>query len=345
MKHILLRNPFLQGWEYGMLRALEKVIVQKTNATIIDIPGYGKEKLLEKTHHGMRLSRIRKLLPKKQLNIEGDVLWCILMGPENLMLDLFRGWQNIKTRVVYIFDTLPPQYDLIRSLSALNDFNVRITSFNDAREDLEKLTGRPWYAIEQAATTGLFKNVPFEEKLIHFSSYGRRWPALHKAVIEFCAGKGLYYDFTTHDGRHPTAEPELLYNQYAWHLNHSLFTFSWPVELTNPSRAGHLHPVTCRWFEAAASGTIIIGKKPGNENFDQYILPETVVELDPDSDYKTMRRRLEEIWEARYDLYEAAGKRQSKYYEKLFWENRVCRMLELANSHQESASVLTNDLR
>jgi hypothetical protein len=329
VKHVVIRNPFLKGWEYGMLRALENAIVQQTNAEIIYLPDFGKEKLLEKSQHGMRLSSFRKLVPKKQLDIEADVIWCILMGPENMMLDLFKGWQKIKHRIVYLFDTLPPQYPLIKSLFSSDAFNIRITSFNDSKEDLEKLTSKKWHVIEQAGTENLFKSIPFENKIIHFSSYGRKWPALHEALVEFCCKNKLYYDFTTHDGRHPVAEAELLYQQYAWHINHSLFTFSWPVELTNPSRAGHLHPVTCRWFEAACAGTVMIGKKPGNEKMEDYLFPGSVIELDPSGKREDMLVKLENIWQNRKELYNYANDQLRINYSKLVWPNRIKRMLNL----------------
>jgi hypothetical protein len=329
LKHVLIRNPFLKGWEYGMLRALENAIIRQTKAEVIELPDYGKEKLLEKTQHGMRLSSIRKLIPKKQLNIDADVLWYILMGPENMTLDLFKGWKKIKHRVVYLFDTLPQQYPLIKSLFSSDDFNIKITSFNDAKKDLEKLTSGKWQVIEQAATEGLFHPVSFENKIIHFSSYGRRWPALHEVLLEFCEKNNLYYDFTTHDGRHPAAEPEWLYRQYAWHLNHSLFTFSWPVELTNPTRAGHLHPVTCRWFEAACSGTVIIGRNPDNELFDHYLFPGAVVEIDPAGKKEYIFGILENIWDNRKSLYDRACEQQRIHYSKLIWQNRLQKMLQL----------------
>ena len=48
LSHVLLRNPRLKGWEYGMLRALEHEIVRQTNAKVIDIPDYGNDILLKK---------------------------------------------------------------------------------------------------------------------------------------------------------------------------------------------------------------------------------------------------------------------------------------------------------
>src|SRR5688572_2900891 len=161
LSHVLLRNPRLRGWEYGMLRALESEIVRQTNAAVIDIPNYDNNILLKKSAHGMRLDKVRSVLPKRPLQVEADVIWFILMGPENHVLDLFSQWDiKAKHRIVYLFDTLPPQYSLLKKLYSNDQFNIRITSFADALPDLEAITGRKWFAIEQAVPEDLFVPVP-----------------------------------------------------------------------------------------------------------------------------------------------------------------------------------------
>jgi hypothetical protein len=329
MTHILLKNPRLRGWEYGMLRALEDEIVRKTNATILEVPDYGSKFLKKRGGHNMRFDAARQVFPKKPLRVEADVIWYILMGPENYELDLFTGWElNAKHRIVYLFDTLEPQFILTKKLFSNNLFNIKITSFNDAELALEKLTGHKWQTIEQAVPATLFSSVPLTEKLIHFSSYGRRLPEFHNALLEFCSLNNLYYDYTTHNGQNPAAPEEELYKQYAWHLNHSLFNVSWPVEITNPARAGKLNPITCRWFEAVAAGTIILGKKPNNTLFDNMLHPDLVIEVDPNSNKEQLFRKLDEIVATKEQYYEQAKSIAEKILPKITWGNRVERILE-----------------
>jgi hypothetical protein len=242
LRHVLLKNPRLKGWQYGMLRALEEEIIRQTDAEVIEVPYYGLDPVMKRVGHQMRWDPIRKLLPKKSFVVNADVIWYILMGAENYELDLFRDWdKHAKHRIVYLFDTLEPQFVLTKNLFSDDGFNIRITSFEDAVEHLQTITGKGWHAIEQAVPKELFPIVPEKEKLIDFSSYGRRYPAFHTALLDYCHGNHLYYDYTTHDGIHPTAPDEELYNQYAWHLSHSIFTISWPVEMTHPKRAGRLN--------------------------------------------------------------------------------------------------------
>ncbi len=313
-----------------MLRALEQEIVAQTNATVIEVPEYGLKPVLKRVGHQMRWDPARRLLPKKSFKVEADVIWYILMGAENYELDLFTDWdKQASQRIVYIFDTLEVQFNLTKKLFSDNRFNIRITSFEDALQHLEYITKQNWFAIEQAVPASLFPSIPENERLIDFSSYGRRYADFHDALLDFCKSNELYYDYTTHDGSHPAAPAEELYNQYAWHLSHSKFTISWPVEMTHPKRAGRQKPITCRWFEAGSCGTIMIGKQPGNKLFEELLHPDLVIEIDPFAEKKQLWRQLEKIYNERSTLLNKANQIAQANSFRWTWANRVERMLAL----------------
>jgi len=311
-----------------MLRSFEEAIINETKAEVADIPPYRfASKYLHHFGHGMDRALYRRYFPKQSFLPESDVMWYILMGPENYRLDLYKGWERkAKRRILYIYDTMPSQYPVIKRLLSDNTWDILITSFNDAVDDLERTTGRKWHCVEQAADKELFKPAPLQERVIHFSSYGRRYPVLHDAVREFCKSNDLYYDYTTHDGRHPVVDSTELYRQYAWHVNHSIFNFSWPVELTNPQRAGHLRPVTCRWFEAAAAGTVIVGKAPSNPIFGEWLDKDIVINIDPGDNKAQLFRQLDNIWNDRERLFERAQKFRDLKWEGWTWNDRVNRI-------------------
>ena len=328
MKHVILRNPRLKGWEYGMLRALEETIREMTGASIEDIPTYAGSKWVNKIGFGTRYEALRVLGPKKPLHIEADVIWYVLMGPENYELDLFRGWEaRAKYRIVYLFDTLEAQFPLIKKLFTGDVFTHLFTSFRDAVPHLQAMTGKTWYAIEQAVPAQLFYPVPFEEKIIHFSSYGRRVERFHQILNRFCQTKGLVYDYTTHGRDQPLASTEDLYRQYAWHIRHSLFTVSWPVELTHPKRAGSLSPVTCRWFEAASAATAILGHQPANPDFESILAPGYIINLDLDRDEEAIMEQLNDLWENRKSHHDRSLKIALANKGKWTWQSRVKEML------------------
>jgi Glycosyl transferases group 1 len=181
--------------------------------------------------------------------------------------------------------------------------------------------------LEQATDTSFFKPVPLSERVIQFSAYGRREPVFHEAVKDFCAANDFYYDYTMSTSWDKHTQELDLYRQYAWHLNHSVFTFSWPVELTNPLRAGHLYPITCRWFEAAAAGTVMIGKPPGNILFKDLFFAGAVKELDVSEKKNIIFDQLEDMWNKREQYHNYAIEMQEKYSHKWSWNERVQRVL------------------
>lgn len=332
MKHVLLRDPRLNGWEYGMLRSFERAIVEETGAETYDIPSHSfAGKYSGHFEQGMARGKYRKYFSKKSWTISGDIAWYILMGPENYSLDILKGWdRGWKKKILYLYDTFPSQYPLIKRILETSQWDVLITSFNDAVPDLEKITGKKWHAVPQAADSSLFECVPMNERVIHFSSYGRRYAPLHEALKKFCLQHHLYYDYTTHDAKHPVADSPELYRQYAWHLSHSMFTFSWPVEFTNPQRAGHLHPITCRWFEAMAAGTPVIGRKPANEIFNEWLHNDLVLELEPNDSEENILKKLHEIWLKKDELLQQSiNIAKTKGVHSFDWNARVKAILSL----------------
>jgi len=333
MKHIIIRDDSLNGYEYGCLAAFEEAIHEETGADFYILPEYNYSGfVLKHFGQGMKRRALRSYFPKMHIEINADVCWYILMGPENFTLDLYKGWEsNTGVKILYLFDTLPGQYELIKKITDSYTWDILITSFNDAVDDLQNLTGKKWYCVEQAADKYLFEPVQFEEKIIPFSSYGRRNLKVHEFVKEFCKNKGLYYDYTTLSSKFPLASSKELYYQYAWHMKHSLFTFSWPVEMTNPTRAGKLHPITCRWFEAAAAGTVIVGKQPGNKMFNSQLSENLVLNINDSENKNNLIEQINEIWDNRKIHYENSLAIRKLNFDRWNWNIRVKTILKIVS--------------
>ncbi len=336
MEHLLIIDPSLQGREYGTLSAFQFSIEHITSSTSIILPEYNffEKRFLQSSRWRFlrRFSRKRKL---SQSKINADVLWYVLMGPENYRLDMFNGYEHIPIKILYFFDTLPHQFRLIAKLKLDDMFNIKITSFPDALETLEAITKSKWEYIPQASITSSF--LPdLKKKSIAFCSYGRSNQRLNEIIKKFCSNNNLYFHCTNEgQGKIQTSNLEL-YHCYLWHTAQAVFNVSFSVESTHPSRAGILSPITCRWFEAILSRNIVIGHSPSTKEFEELFPNEFVQEINLECADDQIYRQIEGLWKIREELYQKVyGHLNERFFEKYLWDSRVFEICKLIDSCAE----------
>ncbi|MBV8902125.1 MAG: glycosyltransferase family 1 protein [Acidobacteriia bacterium] len=314
-----------------MLHDFQDEIARLTGASLVEIPQYAQSGLARKFSPATRYAGLRRFLRRRDLAVEADVLWVVLMGPEEWVLDLYKDWdRRVGFKILYLFDTMERQVPLIRRLLDGCKWDCAITSFSGAAHYLENQTQRKWECVPQGVKLSRFH--PFDEAVrpIGFCSYGRRLSQVHESLKKFCRAAGCYYDYTTAAGLRADTKPQDHYDVYAWHLRHSIFNVSWPVELTNPGRVESFSPITCRWFEAAASGNVVIGKAPRDPGFTELFGPDAVIEIDAGLSSDDLEAVWRELWEARARHLEAAGRRYRTYSSNWSWKRRVEDILKLA---------------
>jgi hypothetical protein len=330
--HAILANPNLSGFEYGMLDDFQEEIARLTGASFVEIPrrmGFGN--LGRKFSIGTRYAGLRRFLRTRGFSVSADVLWVVLMGPENWELDLCQDWdRKVGFKILYLFDTMERQIPAIRKVLKSAKWDLTISSFSGAVPHLEAATQRKWHCVPQGVKLDRFRSPGETRRMIDFCSYGRRLERIQASLKRFCESAGLHYDYTTTAGLRPDTKPQEHYTLYAWHLKHSIFNLCWPVELTTPGRVQSFSPITCRWFEAAAAGNVIVGKAPRDAGFAELFGPDGVVEVNPelsDNDLQTVWRKL---WGLRYAHLETARQRYRAYSSQWSWEARVRQILSLA---------------
>jgi hypothetical protein len=236
------------------------------------------------------------------------------------------------------------QISVIRKVLESSKWDLTITSFSGAVPHLESQTQRKWHCVPQGVKLDRFQPSDDTPRMIDFCSYGRRLGRIHASLKKFCESAGLHYDYTTAAGLRPDTKPQEHYTLYAWHLKHSIFNLCWPVELTTPGRVQSFSPITCRWFEAAAAGNVIVGKAPRDAGFTELFGPDAVLEVNPelsDNDFQAVWRKL---WDLRCTHLEAARRRYSAYSSEWSWEARVRQILGLAGLAESvrETCVVTN---
>jgi len=338
IKHAILVNPALRGVEYGMLRDFEDEIARITSAVRVEILHRNVPRV-RRVVYGSFLRKfapaLRRFAPKARIpqnhreHLKVDVLWAILMGPSDFLLDAYRGWSDSAgKKILYLFDTFESQIPAINRILTCARWDLTITSFHGAVPMLEERTQRKWYAVPQGVIANRFQPGASAERLIHFSSYGRRLDWAHRSLLEYCRHNSKYYDYTTSAWMRNDVSPQENYTHYAWHLAHSLFSICWPVEMTSPGRVSTFSPVTCRWFETAASGAVIVGKPPAEPGFSNLFGRDLVVPLEVESP-SLVSDQWEDLWNRREILLKIAAERRAEMVSQWTWDGRIYDILAL----------------
>lgn len=325
MKHLILKSVDYDRREYGTLSEFVEIIISKTGAKLIHAGTPSLAGVEKKIGHGMRLDFLRKYAPKKELQEKGDVLWVPLMAPEDFSLDLYRGWeQSFGVKVLYLFDTLPHQYKLIKKITDSYQFDLLITSFAVAVKPLEALTKRKWLAVPQGVLLERFRpDLSRENEMPHVyaASFGRRLETFHDFMQNWSEKRKLEYRYSTIHKDRSFDDIKKSYREYSEILKNSFLNICWPIEKTNPERAGNLSPITCRWFEAAAAGNTIVGKAPKDETMRDLFGENPVIEV-PENP-KLWDGFLSDIEKNKKLLREEALKRIESHSHKWSWAARV----------------------
>jgi hypothetical protein len=217
---------------------------------------------------------------------EYDLALLVAMNPGWLRaLRGARGLRRVARSVaVYVYDAWPYQLrSLRRWRRQVSQVDHLFLSFPEAVPLYGPRVRCPVHHLPQAASPARFHpNRP--ERPIDVLSIGRRHDPAHRRLIDLAEREDLLYVFADRDtsdaidlddSRFLTGE---LASAARTHV-------SWAVEFTAPDRAAGFSPVTARWFESAASGAVVLGRRPGTAEFDELFPYERfVVDLDPAGD-------------------------------------------------------------
>jgi Glycosyl transferases group 1 len=194
-----------------------------------------------------------------------------------------------KRLVIYVFDAWTSQVALLRRYRRLWDSCDHVfVSFPRAVEQYRQILRCPVTYLPQAIEPSRF-HANRVERPIHILSIGRRLESVHRTLLAVSVRRDLWYYFSEFRAPHAInlEESQLLLGRIC---QSARIQVCWPVEITHrvDARVGYSprdgSPITARWFEAAASGSVVIGARPIDPEFDELFPYQRFVrEINPDS--------------------------------------------------------------
>ena len=252
----------------GTILDFENAMAQCADVDFVDVPPLGRRAHFRAVTSGGR---------SRAVTLEGEYDLCFLavFQPDEIrvlaVLDRLR--RHCRRVVVYVFDawvSSSASFRRHRRLWRLCD--KVIVSFPGAVNAWISHVGCPVEYMPQAIDPERFH--PQEPRPIDVLSVGRRLDSVHRHLLDIAARHDLWYQFS--ESRAPQAI-DLEESQFllARLCRSARIQICWPVEVTDAEsvRSGYTpadgSPITARWFEAAASGSIVMGAKPASAEFDR----------------------------------------------------------------------------
>jgi hypothetical protein len=209
--------------------------------------------------------------------------------PSDLIyLNAVNNWKDRCKRkiciIVELWASMVDQYAF--HLRALRDFDTVILNFTGALKSLEGQLGRPCHHVPLGADVLRFSPYPTPPaRVIDVFSMGRRSEAAHSTLLKMAARRELFYIYDTIPG---------LLVQPRDHVEHrdmiancgkrSRFFVSYPAKVGCDNETKGQSEVGARFFEAAATGAVMIGQAPTNPVFRRdFSWPDALVDL-PESE-------------------------------------------------------------
>lgn len=226
---------------------------------------------------------IKKISPNRHY----DIFFTICGYPQDLIM--FNALGNLrdicKTSVCLLDELWVKEIAMQRHfLRILAKFDVVLLYYSQTVKPLGEIIGRRCEYLPPGVDSILFCPDPDPpERVVDVYSMGRRSEITHQKLMEMARTDGLFYLHDSIGGSQAidSKQHRALFANIAKRTRYFIVN---PGKIDEPKKTGGQIEVSNRYFEGAASGTVMVGERPNNEAFEElFDWPEAVTRLPYDS--------------------------------------------------------------
>lgn len=277
----------------------EDVLTEVTGADRVEVDGASALELSRRAYKLLRLGTGSRRLARTlapwpstvRLERDYELFFPVFNHTHELYaLQTLPDWRA-RCRVAACFITevwahLLPEY----LLELLSQFDHVFVGTRHSVEHVARITGRPCSYLPQAADVLRFSPWPNQpQRGIDVCNIGRRSIITHEALVDLAAARKISYYFDTFAGgsgrehRQRTfrvADPREHRLLLATILQRSRYFVANRSRINEPEHTGGHEEIAGRFYEGAASGTVMLGEPPNTEQFrTQFGWPDAVIRM------------------------------------------------------------------
>ena len=227
-------------------------------------------------------------ISKVRINRYYDLFFTICQFPSDLLnVKTVIGWED-HCRIsicwlneIYASDVHKDKY----YLDILSKFDYVILNCSQSVSAVNEVIGSKGFYSPFGIDATIF--CPFPEspqRFIDVYSIGRRSEQTHQTLLDLLKKKKIFYVYDTIDGKKVLSanQHRLLYANFAKRAKYFIVN---PGKMDCPDETAGQSETGYRYYEGAASGTIMIGESPKNDEFKKdFNWPDVVIHLPQGSD-------------------------------------------------------------
>lgn len=204
-----------------------------------------------------------------------------------LSLNAIKGWkEKCQTSICWMDELWAASVPEFKNwLHLLNQFDHVFLNLNGSVKAVEDALGRScrWLPIGVDA----IRFTPYPRppaRVIDVYSLGRKWPDVHRKLLDLTETKGLFYIYDTVNVNETVLPDHRQHRALIANLaKRSRFFLVAPAKMDDPLDSGGQSEVGSRYFEGAAAGAVLIGKAPASNSFSQLFgWPDAVIDIEID---------------------------------------------------------------
>lgn len=216
-------------------------------------------------------------------NAHYDLFLAICGDPTDLLrVSALGNWRDNCKKTVCLIDELwaTQMTSYHNFLRILDKFDVVMLYYSQSVEPLSKRLGRTCVFLPPSVDTIRFCPYPRPPKrVVDVYSIGRRSEITHRTLLRMAAEDGLFYLYDSIAADHvlDTTEHRALFANVAKRSRYFIVN---PGLIDRPDIRGDQIEIGYRYFEAAASGAIMLGERPNNAEFERlFDWPDSLIHL------------------------------------------------------------------
>lgn len=227
--------------------------------------------------------RLNPGMPHEEIEREYDLFLAICGDPTDLLrVHALKGWRKKCKKAICLIDEVwVKQMNSYRGfLSLLKEFDTVILYYSQSIDPLNKMIGQKCVFMPPGVDAVRFCPYPNPyERVIDVYSVGRRSASTHHTLLRMAAEEGAFY---LHDS---TSASQVLNpiehrNLFANIVKRSRYFIVNPGLIDRPDVRGDQIEFGNRYFEGAAAGTVMLGERPRNGQFEKYFdWPDAMIDV------------------------------------------------------------------